>query len=294
MKKIIVSIITPMKRNLKIDFRSIGRIVKKQLLLKNKNILINATTGESTSLSNKEKITVIRYISKKFGEKVKITAGSCYNSTRKSIKLIKKLNKEKIEYILQVTPYYYNTCERGIIKHFKAISKKSKIPILIYNVPKRTGIDLSSNCLRRLFNIRNIVGIKDSSSNKKKLIKKITICNEMKKLFLCGDDLQVFKLRNYKIDGVVSVLSSIFPKEIKKAITNITIGKVDFNFLKLVRRLSKYRNPLLIKWLLKELNMTKEVFRLPLVALKNSEKKDIKNYIEKYDKKFFKRIKKEE
>ncbi|MGX7589697.1 4-hydroxy-tetrahydrodipicolinate synthase [Candidatus Vidania fulgoroideorum] len=284
MKKLIVSLVTPMKKNLKIDYKSIKRIVKTQLLYKNRNILVNATTGESTSLSNDEKIAIIRYISKKFKEKVKIISGSCYNSTRKSIKLIKRLNKEKLEYILQITPYYYNTCEKGIINHFKAISVKSKIPVIIYNVPKRTGVDISSKCLRKLLKIKNIIGIKDSSSNKNRLIEKLTVCKEMKKLFLCGDDIQVFKLRKYKVGGVVSVLSNIFPKEIKKLLIYKQHRDIDSKFIEIVKKTSGYRNPPLIKWLLKKINIVKEVFRLPVVALKNKEKKVIKKLIKNYNK----------
>ncbi|QSW38002.1 4-hydroxy-tetrahydrodipicolinate synthase [Candidatus Vidania fulgoroideae] len=290
LRKVIVSIITPMRKNLKIRYSSIKRLVNMQLLNGNRNILVNATTSESTSLSSREKIEIIRYLSRTFKKEINLISGSCCNSTRKSIKLIEKLNKEKLESILQITPYYYNSSEEGVVNHFKAISLKSKIPIIVYNVPKRTGIDISSDCLKKIFKISNIIGIKDSSCNNKELVKKIKLCNDRGKIFLCGDDLQVFKLRKYNIDGVVSVLSNVFPLEIRKVLLCKKGYYFNNRIYKLIRNLSKYNNPLLIKWLLKKIRVSEEFFRLPLVKLNKKDKRKIKYYLKRYYNNFFKRI----
>ncbi|MGX7585864.1 dihydrodipicolinate synthase family protein [Candidatus Vidania fulgoroideorum] len=285
MKKLVIPIITPMKESGKIDFASLKKLISLHIKLNNKNILVNASTSESTSLSNREKIKIIKFIRKIFGKKIVLIAGSCYNSTIESLNLINKYNKEDVDYVLQITPYYYKTSNKGIVNHFRKISKFSKKPLLVYNVPKRTGVDVSENCLQKIFNLENVRGIKDSSEKTIKNIRRIDICNRRKKLFFCGDDLQLITLKNFGTHGIFSVLSNIFSKEIKELILNKKKIKKLSKIENLIVKLSCYRNPSLIKCLLEKIKACNSKLRDPLVKLKGKDRKDVINIVRQYDSK---------
>ncbi|MGX7583042.1 4-hydroxy-tetrahydrodipicolinate synthase [Candidatus Vidania fulgoroideorum] len=277
----ITSLITPFKKNGDIDFNSIKKIVKLQYKSGIKNIVINATTGESCSLSFSEQKKIINFIYNKYKKKIGIIIGSCYNSIKKSFKLINFIKKKKkIKTILQITPYYNNPTKKGIIDFIKKICKKFKKKVILYNVPSRTNINITVKMLNKLFKIKNLIGIKEASSNIKEVIRKIFLCKKKKKLFFFGDDLMYLLLRKkFNIYRNISVATNIIPKDFTKKNNNFKENK---KIIDLINVLFIETNPIPIKYLLKKIGMIKGSVRSPLCEPKKKNKKKIMKIFKKY------------
>ncbi|UOQ37984.1 4-hydroxy-tetrahydrodipicolinate synthase [Candidatus Vidania fulgoroideae] len=275
----ITSLVTPFKKNGSIDYRSIKKLITFQYKSGIKNILINATTGESCSLSYKEKKKIINFVCKKFHKKLGILVGSCHNSLEESLRIIKLSNKREVKAILQIIPYYNNPTKKGIISFFKKICRKTKRPIIIYNVPNRTGYDVDVKTLKKIFEIKNIIGIKESSKNINNVIEKILICKKMKKKFFFGDDLMYIALSNIKVDGNISVATNIIPKEFKGSMFDLKkIKKIK----KILKVLFIETNPIPLKYAMSKLGMITRRLRRPLCSPKKKNKKEITRVFRKY------------
>ncbi|UOQ27841.1 4-hydroxy-tetrahydrodipicolinate synthase [Candidatus Vidania fulgoroideae] len=278
----ITSLVTPFKKNGSVDYKSIKKIIIFQYKSGIKNILINATTGESCSLNFKEKKKIINFVCKRFYKKLGIIVGSCNNSLEESLKIIKLSNNRKIKAILQIIPYYNNPTEKGIISFFRKICRKTKKPIIVYNVPNRTGYDIDTKTLKKIFKIKNILGIKESSKNINNVIEKILICKKMKKKFFFGDDLMYIALSNIEVDGNISVATNIIPKEFKSS-------KFNLKKIKKIKRLLEVlfieTNPIPLKYIMSKLGMITRRLRRPLCSPKEENKKKITKIFRKYFKK---------
>ncbi|MGX7577257.1 4-hydroxy-tetrahydrodipicolinate synthase [Candidatus Vidania fulgoroideorum] len=281
----ITSIVTPMKKNKKIDYKSLKRIIFYQKKKNIKNIVVLGSTGESSSISTNEKIKILKFCKQKLGNKMNIIYGNCCNSTKKSIKINKKIDSLNIKAILQIVPYYSLPTQSGIYKHFLKISKHTKTPIIIYDVPKRTGVKLGYKTIEKLSKIKKIIGIKHSSNNILNIIKMIKNLKTKKFSIFCGDDLYFHLNFILGSSGNISVASNLIPKkmnQIYKAIKNKDIKKANqkyykiFDFLKI---LNLEVNPIIIKYLLSKIKIIKNTLRLPLTKIKKKNKKLIKKFL---------------
>ncbi|UOQ33059.1 4-hydroxy-tetrahydrodipicolinate synthase [Candidatus Vidania fulgoroideae] len=278
----ITSLITPFKKNGSVDFKSIKKIIEFQCRSGIKNILINATTGESCSLNFKEQKRIINFVCKNFHKKIGIMVGSCHNSLEESLKTIKISKRKEIKAILQIIPYYNNPTKKGIVSFFKKICRSTKKPVLIYNVPSRTGFDIDIDTLREVFKIDNLIGIKEASKKIDDVIEKIILCKKKGKKFFFGDDLMYISFNNLKVDGNISVATNIIPKEFKNIKFNLKkIKKIK----KILNVLFIETNPIPLKYIMSKLGIIKKRLRRPLCSPKKKNKIKIIKVFKKYFKK---------
>ncbi|MGX7589279.1 4-hydroxy-tetrahydrodipicolinate synthase [Candidatus Vidania fulgoroideorum] len=291
----ITSLVTPMKKNLNVDYDSLKKIIYFQLKNKIKNIILLGTTGESSTLRIEEKIKIIEFSKKIIKKKSKIIVGNCSNSTEESIIFNKILEEKKIDAILQIVPYYNNPNQRGIYEHFKSIVSKTSVPIIIYNVPKRTSTNISEETIRKISKFDNVLGIKNSYNDVELCLKIIREYKNKKFRFYCGDDIYFSIFFLFGATGNISVASNIIPKKMNKIYYLIKSNKNKdaiheyFKIFNLIRNLFIDTNPIPVKWILSKMNIIKNNLRLPLTKLKNKKKIILKKTLLKFNDKFFKK-----
>ncbi|MGX7582895.1 4-hydroxy-tetrahydrodipicolinate synthase [Candidatus Vidania fulgoroideorum] len=275
LNKNIVSIITPMKKNGNIDFDDFTKIIKFQLKKNTKFILVSGTTGECSTLKMEEKLKLVDLV--KFYTK-NIVVGSSYNSTEKTIHFLKNAKIKGARYCLLNTPYYNTNLERNILNYFNEVFSNTKIPIILYDIPNRTGVKLSIKTIKKISKIKGVLGIKESCGDIKKemFIKKYTKLD-----IYSGDDFTSAISNIIGAKGVISVISNIFPEIINKIFNckfkdKIYIQKKIF---KLTNLLFSETNPVPIKWLMYKIKMIKQPkVRSPLLILKKNKKKILNEY----------------
>ena len=190
-------------------------------------IIICGTTGESATLSEEEHSAVIRYAIKKVNKRIPVIAGTGSNCTATAIKLSKEAEKDGADGLLLVTPYYNKATQKGLIAHYTAIAKAVSLPIILYNVPSRTGCNLQPETIAALVkNVKNIVGVKEASGNISQIAKVKLLCGDDIDLY-SGNDDQVVPILSLGGIGVISVLSNVAPKETHDMVMDYLNGDVD-------------------------------------------------------------------
>lgn len=276
----IVAIVTPMQKKSKaIDYENFTRLIKWHIEQKTNAIVVGGSTGESATLTNKEWITLLELAKQTAGHKIPIIAGTgtCYTKT--TIK--KTLLAEKIgaDAALIVTPYYNKPTQQGLKYHFTKIAKKCNLPIILYNVPSRTGCDLLPSTTAYLSKLDNIIGIKDATGKLERISELKQLCGE-NFILLSGDDASFYKFMLQGGDGVISVAANICPLAISQICSllksfdlnnrNLLIEKakqINTYLENLYKMLTIESNPIPIKWLLAYLGKIDAVCRLPLTTL---------------------------
>lgn len=160
-----VAIITPFAKDGSIDFEELGKLLEFQIENETDAIIICGTTGESAAMPDSEHLSVIDYAVKKVNGRIPVIAGTGSNDTAHGITLCKAAEKLGVDGLLTVTPYYNKTTQRGLVKHFTALANSVKIPLILYNVPSRTGLNIKPDTLLELSKVENIIGIKEASGN---------------------------------------------------------------------------------------------------------------------------------
>lgn len=271
LKGAITALVTPFFEDdeSKINYKKLEELINFQIKNNIDGIVICGTTGESATLSDSEKRKLIKHAIKYSKGRVPIIAGTGSNDTSHSIKLSKEAENLGADYLLIVTPYYNKTSQEGLYEHFKKIAQSVNIPIILYNVPSRTGINMSVDTIIKLSNIPNIVGIKEASSD---ISKFASILSRKPNDFivLSGNDDMIVPTMSLGADGVISVLSNIFPNETKKMCDaclkkDFSYGKdIQLRFFNLIKLLFIEPNPIPIKDLMNLQKFDVGPVRLPL------------------------------
>ena len=274
-KGAITAIVTPFK-NGQIDYDAYEKLVKFQIKGKIDGVVPCGTTGESATLSYDEHNKVVEMTVKLVNKKVPVIAGTGANSTDEALELTAYAKKVGADASLQVTPYYNKPSQEGLYRHFKKIAENIDIPIILYNVPGRTGVNLSPETVVRLSQIPNIVGIKEASGN----INQVTeICRSVKKKnfsVLSGDDSLTLPILSVGGVGVISVASNIVPAKISKMIDLYLKGDVQkavalhYELYPLMQSLFIETNPVPVKAALNLMGMINNEVRLPLSELSDA------------------------
>lgn len=207
-----VAIVTPMNADGSINYDKLGELIDFNIDNGTDAIIICGTTGESSTMSDEEHIECIRYAVERTAHRVPVIAGTGSNHTEYAVNLSKTAEKLGADALLCVTPYYNKTSQAGLIAHYKAIAEAVSLPIILYNVPSRTGVNILPETLKKLSEIENIVAVKEASGN---------ISQVAKIAALCGDDLDIYSGNDDQIipiialggKGVISVLSNCMPFE---------------------------------------------------------------------------------
>jgi len=207
-----VAIITPMNEDGSINFNKLGDNIDYQIENGTNAIIICGTTGESSTMTDEEHTECIRYAVEKTAKRVPVVAGTGSNDTKYAIELSQEAQKLGADGLLLVTPYYNKTSQRGLVAHFNAIADNVDIPIILYNIPGRTGVNIAINTYVELAEHKNIVAVKEASGNIGYVAQIIHAIGDKLDVY-SGNDDQIVPLMSLGAKGVISVLSNIMPKE---------------------------------------------------------------------------------
>ena len=278
-----VALITPFKDN-KLDVNSYVKLIHFHLNNGTKGLVPAGTTGESPTLSHEEHQQIIEICIKESKCKIPVIAGTGSNSTSEAISLTKHAEKVGVNGVLVVTPYYNKPTQEGLYQHYKAINDTCGIPIIIYNIPSRSVIDMSVDTMARLFELKNIIGVKDATGILKRVDEqKKKMGNEF--IQLTGNDDNALEFNKRGGVGAISVTANIAPK-LCSDFQKFSISKSD-NEKKESERIDKIlqplhksmfieSNPSPVKYAAKLLNLCSDDVRLPLVKVTEKTKKVVK------------------
>lgn len=281
------ALITPFNRKGEVDFKALKKLIDFQIENGVDGIVVCATTGESATLSLKEKQAIIIESVEHAAGRVPIVAGTGTNETELSLSLTLFAKEHGASACLLVAPYYNKPNQDGLYEHFRLIATQVDIPIILYNVPGRTGVNISAQTTIRLANdCPNIVATKEASGNLEQIMK--IIAHSPKDFsVLSGDDALTLAIIALGGKGVVSVTSNYAPKEFSEMVRLALQNKIEkareihYKLLELMELNFIEPNPIPVKYIMSILGYTKEVYRLPLLPLKPEEKKKIKEALKK-------------
>ena len=275
-----VALVTPFNSDHSIDFDALKKLINYVIDGGVEYLVLLGTTAESATLSSSEKIQIVNYCKEINKNRIPIVLGIGGNNTSNVIKQIKMFDLDGIEAILSVCPYYNKPSQMGIYNHYAELAKNSPLPIILYNVPSRTSVNISSNTVLKLANdFKNIVAIKEASGDLEQIMR---IIKDKPKDFLVisGDDPLTLPMIYMGGKGVISVLAQSHPKEFSKMVSNSLLGKIDlanklhYELFQLYNPLFIEGNPVGIKACLETLGIIKSFVRLPLSEA-SKELKDI-------------------
>lgn len=264
-----VAIVTPFNEDGTINYDLLGELIEFQVANNTDAIIATGTTGESATLDDGEQLSLIEYTVKKVNGRIPVVAGTGSNNTRHGIHLSVQACKLGPDALLMVTPYYNKTSQNGLIEHFTAIAEAVDKPIILYNVPSRTQVNLLAETVYELSKIDNIVGLKDATGNLSYTAEVIRLCGPDFAVYSGNDDVIVALLSLGGV-GVISVLANILPQETHDLVDLYLQGKVkesaaiQLKYKPLIDALFVEANPIPVKRALKLMGYKVEPLRLPL------------------------------
>ena len=207
-----VAIVTPMNADGSINFDKLGELIDFQIDNGTDAIIICGTTGESSTMTDEEHIECIRYAVERVGHRVPVIAGTGSNHTEYAVNLSKTAEKLGADALLLVTPYYNKASQQGLMIHYTTIANAVDLPIILYNVPSRTGVNIAPETLVELAKVENIVAVKEASGNISQIARVAALCGDSLDIY-SGNDDQIVPIMALGGKGVISVLSNVMPKE---------------------------------------------------------------------------------
>ncbi len=269
---LLTAMITPFDSDLKVDYDKVTEIALFLIEKASDGLVISGTTGESPSLTSEEKINLYKAVVEAVGNKTKIIAGTGGNSTREAVDMSCRAAEAGVHGLMLVTPYYNKPTQEGLFLHFKSVANAVPLPLMLYNVPGRTGVNLSAETCLRLAEIDNIVAVKEASGNLEQVTK---ICAGAPAGFAVysGDDVLTMPILSVGGTGVVSIASHLVGPQIKDMLDAFFSGNVD-NAIKahqlltpLFNALFMSTNPIPLKEALRLTGTDRGNLRLPLTSL---------------------------
>lgn len=281
-----VAIVTPFTKDNEVDYRALENLVEWQIESGISGIVPCGTTGESVSLSEAEYEKVISTVVEKVNGRVQVIGGAGGNNTDKTIKLAKMVSKTGVDAILSVCPYYNKPTQEGLYQHFKAIADASDLPVVLYNVPGRTSVNMLPQTTLRLAEHSNIIAVKEASAN---LVQIMEIIKNKPSGFnvLSGDDQLALHLIASGGDGVISVVANQVPGDYSAMIKAAIDGdfkqalKLQYKLLDLMNVNFIETSPIPVKTSLALAGKIEEVFRLPLTKISDDHRSILKTELEK-------------
>ncbi len=255
-----------------INYETFGNLIENQIENSVDAIIVCGTTGESATMSEEEKKELIKYSINKINKRTKVIIGTGCNNTKKAIEMSKFAEEAGADALLVVTPYYNKTTQAGLVAHYKAIAESVNIPIIIYSVPSRTGVNILPETCLELSKIDNIVAIKEASGNISQVAKIASLCGDNLDIY-SGNDDQIIPILSLGGKGVISVLSNIMPKYTHDMVYKYLNGnlkeatKMQLEVIELIDMLFCEVNPIPVKYALNVMGYDYGVPRLPLIEL---------------------------
>jgi 4-hydroxy-tetrahydrodipicolinate synthase len=280
-----VAIITPF-RNGAVDYEALGNIIEAQIEGKTDAIVICGTTGECATLTDQEHRLCIEYTLEKVNHRVPVIAGTGSNDTAYAVELSKHAASAGADGLLLVTPYYNKATPKGLIKHFTTIAESVDIPSIVYNVPSRTGCNVTIPVYKELAKCDNISGIKEASGNISQIAQLLESCQDSFDVY-SGNDDQIVPILSLGGKGVISVLANVMPREAHDICQLYFDGKVkesaalQLRLLELCNTLFCEVNPIPVKTAMAALGYCAEEFRLPMCEMEDGNKEKLYTVLRK-------------
>ena len=286
--EVITAMITPFNKDLSIDFKALEKLVNHLIETGTDAILVAGTTGETPTLTHEEEAELFAFVKKVVNGRVKVIMGTGSNCTETAVESAIKAEKAGADAILTVVPYYNKPSQKGMYEHFSAIAKSVSLPIILYNIPGRTGVNMQPSTIAKLAKeFKNIVAVKQSNSDLDLISEIKSQCPEDFVIY-SGDDSLTLPMMSLGAYGVISVASHIQGKQIKQMVKSYKDGKVQealklhLTLYPLFRKLFMAPNPVPVKAALAKLGIINEYVRKPLVVLDNDEKEELMSILNKY------------
>jgi 4-hydroxy-tetrahydrodipicolinate synthase len=286
--EVVTAMITPFNEDLTIDYPSLEKLINHLIATGSDAILVAGTTGETPTLSHEEEAELFSFVKKVVNGRVKIIMGAGSNSTETAVKSSINAKKAGADAILTVVPYYNKPSQKGMYEHFSAIAKAVDLPIILYNIPGRTGVNMQPTTIAKLAKeFKNIVAVKQSNSDLDLISDIKSLCPEDFAVY-SGDDSLTLPMLSLGAYGVISVASHIAGNDIKNMIKLFKQGKneealkLHIKLYPLFRKLFMAPNPVPVKSALAYFGIIKEPVRKPLVTLDEEEKQELMSVIKNY------------
>lgn len=267
-----VALVTPFDKDGKINFGLFKKLIENQIANETDAVVVCGTTGEGSTLTVEERLKLFSVASETIKKRVPLICGTGSNSTSFTLEVAKRAEEYDIDAHLMVTPYYNKTSQSGLIKHYFTLADKLKRPIIVYNVPSRTGMNITPETYKTLSKHENIIAVKEADTNIPKLIKSLVLC-EGNLDFYCGNDDLISVCTSFGFKGVISVLSNILPKYTHemtlKGVNKDCAGcaKMQKDVMSLIESLFIDVNPVPIKAAMNYIGLNVGECRLPLSSL---------------------------
>ncbi|MCI5795144.1 MAG: 4-hydroxy-tetrahydrodipicolinate synthase [Ruminococcus sp.] len=282
-----IAIITPMNADGSINYQGLGDLIENQIANGTDAIIICGTTGEASTMTDEEHLECIRFAVEKTAGRIPVIAGTGSNDTRYAIELSKEAEAVGVDGLLLVTPYYNKTTQRGLIAHFTAIADAVNVPIILYNIPGRTGVNMEVATVKKLAEHRNIAAIKEASGNISYAAKLIAACGDNIDVYSGNDDM-VVPLVSLGGKGVISVASHVIPKQMHDMVqycldNNFAEAtKLQIEYLDLINSLFIEVNPIPVKEALNMMGVNVGPCRMPLYEMSDEHKAVLHASLEKH------------
>ena len=277
-----VALITPFNEDLTVNYDMLGTLIERQIEGKTDAIIVCGTTGEPATMTEEEKLSVIKYTVEKVAGRIPVVAGTGGNSTQVVVDFSKKVQVLGVDGLLVVTPFYNKATQNGLYVHYTEVSKAVSLPIIMYNVPSRTGCNiLPETAVRLARDCENIVGIKEASGDISQVMKLAKLSKGILDIY-SGNDDQIIPILSLGGVGVISVLSNVAPKETHDIVMEYLEGDreraldIQLRYIDLINALFCEVNPIPVKGAMNIMGFNVGKLRLPLTELEESHKEYVK------------------
>ena len=280
--------VTPMHADLSVNYEKLRELLDFQLAGGTKAIIICATTGESSTMSDAEHLELIRFTVEHIHSRVPVVAGVGSNDTAYAVWLSKEAKDAGADALLHVTPYYNKTSQAGLIRHFNAAADATDLPVILYNVPARTGLNIAPDTYLKLSEHPNIVATKEANGNISEIAQTASLCGDNLAIY-SGNDDQIVPLMSLGAIGVISVLSNVMPREAQDICRLYLEGKttesaaLQLRILDLINALFSDVNPIPVKAALNLMGYGVGECRLPLAPMSDKGLEALKSIMAKHN-----------
>ena len=277
-----VAIVTPMTETGAVNYPKLEELIEYQIANGTDAIIICGTTGESSTLTHEEHLEAIRFTAEKVAGRIPVVAGTGSNCTETAVYLSQEAEKYGVDGVLLVSPYYNKATQKGLIAHFTKIANSIKIPVILYNIQSRTGVNMTPETIAYLAkNVENIVGVKEASGNISQIAKVAQLCGDSIDIY-SGNDDQIVPILSLGGKGVISVLSNVAPRETHDIVAKFMEGDVagsrelQLRALPVIEKLFCEVNPIPVKAALNMLGWEVGSLRMPLSEMEEEHQKELK------------------
>lgn len=277
-----VAIVTPFNADGSVNYDALGNLIEFQIENDTDAIIICGTTGEASTLTDDEQVDVIKFAVDKVAKRVPVVAGAGSNDTAHGIKLCKRCEQVGADGLLMVTPYYNKTTQKGLVKYYTDIASSVDLPIIMYSVAGRTGLNIAPATVEELSKVENIVAVKEASGNLSQVADIAARCGDRIDIY-SGNDDQVLPVLSLGGKGVISVLSNVVPKYTHDMVWSFVNGdvakatKMQLDCIDLIHSLFCEVNPIPVKEALNMMGLNAGGYRAPLVEMEEANRSKLEN-----------------